>query len=141
MSWPVLALLSALFASLVAIFGKLGMKDVDALSATTVRSVIMTVALVCVFIFQFSQSKNNAIASFSIDVWKFVILSGLAGAASWLCYFQALKMAEASKVATLDRMSLLLTFLFAVIFLGEKLTWKLGLGAIMLIAGSFIVCL
>ncbi len=140
MTWPVLALLSALFASLVAIFGKLGMKDVDALSATTVRSVIMSVALIGVFIFQFSHGKN-AISTFSFDVWKFVILSGLAGAASWICYFQALKMADASKVATLDRMSLLMTFLFAIIFLGEKLTWKLGVGAIMLIAGSFIICL
>lgn len=140
MTWPVLALLSALFASLVAIFGKLGMKDVDALSATTVRSVIMSVALIGVFIFQFSHGKN-AISTFSFDVWKFVILSGLAGAASWICYFQALKMADASKVATLDRMSLLMTFLFAIIFLGEKLTWKLAVGAIMLIAGSFIICL
>lgn len=140
MTWPVLALLSALFASLVAIFGKLGMKDVDALSATTIRSVIMSVALICVFIFQFSQGKSH-ISTFSVDVWKFVVLSGLAGAASWICYFQALKIADASKVATLDRMSLLMTFLFAVIFLGEKLTWKLAAGAVLMIAGSFIVCL
>lgn len=141
MTWPVLALLSALFASLVAIFGKLGMKEVDALSATTIRSIIMSVALVCVFVFQFSQGKSHSFTSFNVDVWKFVVLSGLAGAASWICYFQALKIADASKVATLDRMSLLMTFLFAVIFLGEKLTWKLAAGAVLMIAGSFIVCL
>lgn len=141
MNWAVMGLLSALFASLVAIFGKLGMKSVDSLTATTIRSIVMTIALLIVFGVQFWHNKTNNLTTFNFDTWKFVVLSGLCGAASWLCYFQALKLADATKVATLDRLSLVLTFIFAIIFLGEKFTWKLALGAGLLVAGSLVICL
>ncbi len=141
MNWAVMGLLSALFASLVAIFGKLGMKSIDSVTATTIRSIVMTAALLIVFGVQFWHNKTNNLTNFNFDTWKFVILSGLAGAASWLCYFQALKLADATKVATLDRLSLVLTFIFAIVFLGEKLTWKLALGAGLLAAGSLVICL
>lgn len=141
MNWVVLGLLSAFFASLVSIFGKLGMKSVDSITATTIRSIVMSVVLLLVFATQAWHSKTNGLSTFNIDTWKFVLLSGLAGAASWLCYFQALKLADASKVVSLDRLSLLMTFILAIIFLGEKLTWKLALGGALLLAGTLIVCL
>jgi len=141
MNWAILGLLSAVFASLVAIFGKLGMKSVDSVTATTIRSLVMSGGLLIVFAMQVWQNKTNGLSTFNFDTWKFVVLSGLAGAASWLCYFQALKLADATKVATLDRLSIVFTFIFALIFLGEKLTWKLALGAGLLVAGSLVICL
>ncbi|MDX2107735.1 MAG: EamA family transporter [Candidatus Melainabacteria bacterium] len=141
MNWIVLGLLSAFFASLVSIFGKIGMKSVDSITATTIRVIVMSVILLLVFATQAWQSKTNGLSAFNIDTWKFVLFSGLAGAASWLCYFQALKLADASKVASLDRLSLHMTFILAIIFLGEKLTWKLALGGALLLAGTLIVCL
>ncbi len=141
MNWVTLGLLSALFASLVSIFGKLGMKTVDSLTATTIRSLVMSFVLLLAFATQAWHSKTNGLSAFNIDTWKFVLLSGIAGAASWLCYFQALKIADASKVATLDRLSLFITFILAIIFLGEKLTWKLALGGALLLAGTLLVCL
>lgn len=141
MNWVTLGLLSALFASLVSIFGKLGMKTVDSLTGTTIRSLVMSFVLLLAFATQAWHSKTNGLSAFNIDTWKFVLLSGIAGAASWLCYFQALKIADASKVATLDRLSLFITFILAIIFLGEKLTWKLALGGALLLAGTLLVCL
>lgn len=101
----------------------------------------MSLMMLLVFATQVWHSKTNGISAFNFETWKFVLLSGLAGAASWLCYFQALKLADASKVATLDRLSLLFTFVLAIVFLGEKLTWKLALGAGLLLAGTLVVCL
>jgi len=141
LNWVALGLLSALFASLVSIFGKLGMKTVDSLTATTIRSLVMSFVLLLAFAAQAWHSKTNGLAAFNLDTWKFVLLSGIAGAASWLCFFQALKIADASKVATLDRLSLFMTMILAIIFLGEKLTWKLALGAVLLLAGTLLVCL
>lgn len=101
----------------------------------------MSFVLLLAFATQAWHSKTNGLSAFNIDTWKFVLLSGIAGAASWLCYFQALKIADASKVATLDRLSLFITFILAIIFLGEKLTWKLALGGALLLAGTLLVCL
>jgi transporter family protein len=138
MNWLQLALLSALFAGLVAIFGKIGMKDIDSVLATTARSSVMFAALL---ILAMSQGKMAQLTKFSWQAWAFIILSGLAGAASWLCYFQALKVGQASKVAPIDRLSTLVTIVLAAIFLGESVSWKVAAGALLVAAGGILVAL
>ena len=138
MNWLQLALLSASFAGLVAIFGKLGMKDVDAATATTARALVMLCALA---LLTAAQGKLEQLTRFSMQAWLYIGLAGLAGAASWLCYFQALKVGQASRVAPVDRLSTVITIALSVIFLGETITWKLGLGALLIIGGSILVAL
>jgi transporter family protein len=115
----VLGLLSALFASLVAIFGKLGLQSVDATAATAARSVVMMAVLVAATLV---SGRLGALQSASGFAWTMILLSGLAGAASWLCYFVALQLGQAAGVAGLDRLSLVFTVLLAGLILGEPLT-------------------
>lgn len=138
MNWLPLALLSALFAGLVAIFGKIGMKNIDSVLATTARSAVMFGAL---FILVFVQGKVTQLTKFSWQAWAFIALSGLAGAASWLCYFQALKVGPASRVGPVDKLSTLITIVLAAIFLGESIGWKVAAGAILIAAGGILVAL
>jgi transporter family protein len=134
--WLIYALLSAVFAGLVAIFGKLGVRDVDSTLATSVRAVIMALGLSLVVAVRgnFSEIKN-------IDAkgWLFITLAGAAGAASWLCYFRALQLGDAVQVAPIDKLSLVVTILLAALFLGENLTWSIGLGALLILIGSLLV--
>jgi transporter family protein len=125
-SWIIFALLSAFFAALVAIFGKLGIKNVDTTLATTVRSVIMAGFLV---ITSLMLGKVNLLGTIDKKALTFIALSGVAGALSWLAYFFALKQGPAAPVAALDRLSVIFVLFFAALFLGEQLTWKTGLGA------------
>jgi transporter family protein len=134
--WLIYALLSAVFAGLVAIFGKLGVRDVDSTLATTVRSIIMALGLSLLVAVRgnFSEIKN-------IDAkgWLFIVLAGGAGAASWLCYFRALQLGDAVQVAPIDKLSVVVTILLAALFLGENLTWGIGLGALLVLIGSLLV--
>jgi transporter family protein len=134
--WLIYALLSAVFAGLVGIFGKLGVRDVDSTLATTVRSIIMALGLSLVVAVRgnFAEIKN-------IDAkgWLFIVLAGVAGAASWLCYFRALQLGDAVQVAPIDKLSLVITILLAALFLGESLTWNIGLGALLVLIGSLLV--
>lgn len=136
MNWIVLAVGSALFAGLVPIFGKAGLKAVDPTVATTARCLVMTAMLVAVLLF---QGKPDAVLKLSGRDWLPVILSGLCGAASWLCYFAALKVGDAGRVAAIDKASLVVTVALAAIFLSEALTWKVALGAVLICAGAYIV--
>src|ERR1700754_2550639 len=108
--WLVYALLSAFFAGLVAIFGKLGVRDVDSTLATTVRAIIMALGLSLLVAVRgnFGEVKN-------IDAkgWLFIVLAGAAGAASWLCYFRALQLGNAVQVAPIDKLSIVITILLA----------------------------
>lgn len=125
-SWIFFALLSAFFAALVAIFGKLGIKNIDTTLATTVRSVIMAGFLV---ITSLTLGKANLLGTIDKKALIFIALSGVAGALSWIAYFIALKQGPATPVAALDRLSVVFVLFFAALFLGEQLTWKTGLGA------------
>ncbi len=138
--WLFYAFLSAFFAALVAIFAKLGLKDIDATLATTVRSIIMAVFLVSVA-FALKKFDGFTISSFSGREWTLIILAGVAGAMSWLFYFSALKSGIATSVVAIDKLSIVFVVILAVFFLGETLTWKVGLGAIVMTFGAILMTL
>lgn len=143
MNWLIYALLSALFAGLVAIFGKVGVRDVDSTLATMVRSVIMAltlIAIVSIKAFSGSESINfENLRIISGRTWLFIALAGISGAVSWLFYFRALQLGDASRIAPIDRLSVLFVIIFGVLFLGEKLTWSVALGGLLVLAGSIII--
>ncbi len=136
MNWLGYALLSALFAGLVAIFGKIGVRDIDSTLATAARSVIMALALVTLVL---ARSNTITLREISSRAWLFITLAGLAGAASWLCYFRALQLGDASRVAPIDRMSVLVVVVIATLFLGEKLTAGVAFGALLVFVGSIFI--
>ncbi|MBP9760495.1 MAG: EamA family transporter [Candidatus Pacebacteria bacterium] len=135
-TWMIFALLSAVFAALVGIFGKVGLKDLDTTLATAVRAVIMAGFLVLMAL---SLGKWDIIASIQGKPLLFIALSGIAGALSWLAYFAALKLGPASGVAALDRLSVVFVLIFAVAFLAETLTWKNALGAVLITGGALLM--
>lgn len=135
-AWILFALLSAAFAALVAIFGKIGISGLDSTLATTVRAVIMAIFLVVVSLL---LGKAKLLDTISSRALLFIIFSGVAGAVSWLFYFLALKFGPASGVAALDRLSVVFVLVLAILFLGESLTWKSGIGAAMLTAGAVLM--
>lgn len=140
MNWFVLALLAAIFAALTAIFGKVGVEKIDPNFATIVRSIIMVVFLLGV---GFATGKLAPSFWQTLDkkAFLFIVLSGLAGATSWLFYFAALKVGLASKVAPIDRLSIVFVLLFAAIFLGEKLSLASIIGILLMTAGAVLLAL
>ncbi len=138
--WLFYAFLSAFFAALVAIFAKLGLKDIDSTLATTVRSIIMAVFLITVA-FALKKFDGFTISSFSGREWMLITLAGVAGALSWLFYFSALKSGTASSVVAIDKLSIVFVVILAVFFLGETLTWKVGIGAIVMTLGAILMTL
>lgn len=136
--WMLYALGSAVFAALVAIFAKLGLKGVDSSLATSVRAIIMAVFL---FTVTLSIGKWNgfSLQSFSSKDWLLIFLSGIAGALSWLLYFFALKIGPASAVAAIDRLSIVFVVVLATVFLSEAFTWKVGLGAALVALGAMLI--
>lgn len=137
-SWIFFAILSAVAAALVAVFGKIGIAKVDTTLATTVRAVVMAFVLLVTAL---SLGKWSLLPSIGKKAMLFIILSGLAGAASWLFYFVALRKGPASAVAALDRLSVVFVLVLAVFFLGEHLTWKNGLGALLITGGAVLMTL
>lgn len=135
-TWIIFALLSALAAGAVAVFGKVGIKDLDSTLATTVRAVIMAVFLLAVSL---SLGKLKLFSTIDSKAFTFIALSGIAGAISWLFYFLALKFGPASGVAALDRLSVVFVLVLAVLFLGESLTWRSGIGAVLLTIGAILM--
>jgi len=138
--WLIFGLLSALFASLVAIFGKIGLKNLDTNVATAIRAVIMALFLVLVIIFQGRLNKIGEILA-SKKAILFIVLSGVAGALSWLFYFLALKNGKVQQVAPIDRLSVVFAIVLAAIFLGEKISFYTGLGFLLIAIGSIFVAL
>lgn len=133
-SWLFWALLSATFAALTAIFAKVGIEHIDSDLATFIRTVVILVTLGLIL---FARGTFTSVEPISARTWAFLILSGLATGASWLCYFRALKLGDAAQVAPIDKLSVVLVAIFAVIFLGEDLSplkWTgialIGLGAV-----------
>ncbi len=136
MNWIFLALLGAVFAALVAILGKVGLQGLDTTLATTVRAVIMAVFLVLVSL---GLGKIELGALPHGRPLLFIILSGIAGALSWLAMFSALKLGPAPGVSALDRTSVVFVLIFSILFLGTQFTWKAALGAGMIAAGAMLM--
>ena len=134
--WFFWALLSAAFAALTAIFAKIGLEGVDSDLATLIRTVVILIVLAG---FVYFAGKFSNPLELHPKTWIFLVLSGLATGASWVCYFRALKMGDASKVAPVDKLSLLLVAIFAVLFLGERPTTREWLGILLVGAGAIIL--
>ncbi|MDQ0477189.1 EamA family transporter [Chryseobacterium gotjawalense] len=134
--WWIYALLSALFAAATAIFAKVGVENVNSNLATAIRTVVV---LIMIWMIVFFRNEYKALGELSSRNWIFLIISGFATGFSWIFYFKALQMGEVSKVAGIDKLSLALTIIFAIIFLGETLTWKTAVGASLIIAGTLFL--
>ena len=136
--WFVLALLSAVFAALTSILAKIGIEGVNSNLATAIRTVVVVLmAWGMVFI----TNAQKGIMQITTKSWIFLVLSGLATGASWLCYYKALQVGEASKVVPIDKLSVVITLALAFIFLGEQFTIKSLLGCILIGAGTLIMVL
>lgn len=136
--WLFFAILSAVFAAATAILAKVGIEDVDSNLATAIRTVVV---LLMAWGMVFITHAGAGIGAISTKSWLFLILSGVATGASWLCYFYAIKIGDVSKVVPIDKCSLVLTILFAALFLGESFTWKTLLGCLLLLAGTMVMVL
>lgn len=134
--WFILALLSAIFAALTSILAKVGIEGVNSNLATAVRTgVVLLMAWGMVFI----TNTQNGIFEIERKSWIFLILSGLATGASWLCYYKALQIGEASKVVPVDKLSVVITLILAFVFLHEKVTPKSILGCVLIAAGTLLM--
>ena len=136
--WVVFALLSAVFAALTSILAKIGIDGVNSNLATAIRTVVV---VIMAWGMVFLTNTQGGIADISKRSWLFLILSGLATGASWLCYYRALQMGEASKVVPIDKLSVVFTILLAFIFLHEEFTIKSLMGCIFIGAGTLIMVL
>ena len=136
--WFVLALLSAVFAALTSILAKVGIDGVNSNLATAIRTMVV---LVMAWGMVFLTNTQSGITEISRKSWLFLILSGLATGASWLCYYRALQLGDASKVVPVDKLSVVITLILAFVFLQEKFTWKSGVGALLITAGTLIMVL
>lgn len=134
--WWTYALLSAFFASLTAIFSKLGVANINSNLATGIRTVVILVMIWCIVL---ARGEAKAIGAISRHGLLFLVLSGLATGLSWLCYFKALQLGNVSQVAPIDKLSVALTILLAALFLGESLTLKTAWGAGLIIAGTLVL--
>jgi transporter family protein len=138
--WLLYAFLSALFAALVAIFGKLGLKGIDSTLATTIRSIIMAGFLIITSLF-LHKFNGFTLKSIGSKDWILIALSGVAGALSWLAYFFALKIGLTTKVVAIDRMSIILVVILSALFLGETFGWKTAIGAVLMVGGAILISL
>jgi len=136
--WFVLALLSAIFAALTSILAKIGIEGVNSNLATAIRTVVV-VAMAWGMVFL--TSAQNGITEISNKSWLFLILSGLATGASWLCYYKALQIGEASKVVPVDKLSVVITVLLAFVFLHETVTMKSLAGCLLIGIGTLVMIL
>jgi len=135
--WWIYALLSAAFAALTAIFAKVGIKGVDTDLATAIRTVVILILAWGIVLFK----GNSSMASLNKTNWIFLILSGCATGLSWIFYFRALQLGKVEQVTPIDKLSVPLAIILAAIFLGEKLTIKDSIGALLIIAGTFVLIL
>lgn len=134
--WKFYAVLSAVFAALTAIFAKIGVKNVDSNLATAVRTcVIMFITWGIVF----ASHGISGVKELTKTNWTFLILSGIATGLSWLFYFKALQEGEASKVAQIDKLSVVFTMILSFIILKESISWRVALGGILIAGGSLII--
>ncbi|MBS7356458.1 MAG: EamA family transporter [Eubacteriales bacterium] len=136
--WFILALLSAIFAALTSILAKVGIDGVNSNLATAIRTVVV---VIMAWGMVFLTNAQNGIPEISKKSWLFLILSGLATGASWLCYYKALQIGEASKVVPIDKLSVVITLILAFVFLHEKFTIKSLIGCVLIGAGTLVMVL
>jgi len=138
--WLIFALLSAISAAAVAIFGKIGLQGIEPNTATAIRAIVMALFLVTFVLIQDRFSNLSSILSNHKAVF-YIILGGIAGALSWLFYFIALKLGKVQQVAPIDRLSVVFAIILAFLFLGEKITWKVGIGAALVTVGAVLIAI
>ena len=136
--WLVLALLSAVFAALTSILAKVGIEGVNSNLATAIRTVVV---VVMAWGMVFLTNAQSGISDIGKKSWVFLILSGLATGASWLCYYRALQVGEASKVVPIDKLSVVITLILAFVFLHEEFTVKSLIGCVLIGAGTLVMVL
>ncbi len=136
--WLLFAVLSAVFAALTSILSKIGIDGVNSNLATAIRTVVVVgMAWLMVFV----SHAQSGLSDISKRSWIFLILSGLATGFSWLCYYKALQLGDASKVVPVDKMSVVLTLILAFVFLHEQFTWKSIVGCVLISAGTLFMVL
>ena len=136
--WVIYALLSAIFAALVSILAKKGLEGINSNLATAIRTFVVLIAAWGIV---FLTGKHKEITNLTSKNWRFLIYSGLASGASWLFYFRALQLGEASKVAPIDKLSVVFTMVLAFIFLGEQVSAKAIIGGLLIAAGTLVLVL
>lgn len=136
--WAIMALLSAVFAALTSILAKVGIEGVNSNLATAIRTIVV---VVMAWGMVFLTNTQGGISAISRKSWIFLILSGLATGASWLCYYRALQLGDASKVVPIDKLSVVITLILAFVFLHEDFTAKSAIGAILITAGTLVMVL
>src|ERR1700730_18308254 len=135
MNWFIWSLLSAFFAGLTAVLAKVGVENVDSNLATAIRTVVILVfAWFVVFL-----TNTQSISAIGRRTWIFLILSGIATGLSWLCYFRALQLGEASQVAPVDKLSVVVAIVLAAIFLRERVTWHHWVGGLLIFTGAVVL--
>jgi transporter family protein len=134
--WLIFAILSAVFAALTSILAKVGIDGVNSNLATAIRTVVV---VVMAWGMVFLTNAQNGLSDISRKSWLFLILSGLATGASWLCYYKALQMGDASKVVPIDKMSVVITLVLAFVFLHEEFTAKSLIGCILIAVGTLVM--
>jgi bacterial/archaeal transporter family protein len=136
--WQFWAVLSAVFAALTAIFAKIGIENINSDFATFIRTIVI---LGCLAAFLAATDQFQSPGAISGRTYLFLVLSGLATGASWVCYFRALKLGNAAQVAPIDKLSVVLVAIFAVVFLGERPSWPNWLGIGLIAAGAVLIAL
>jgi transporter family protein len=136
--WWIYALLSALFAAITAILAKIGIKGIDSDLATAVRTVVIIILAWSIVLYKHALP---GLANLTKQNWTFLILSGIATGLSWIFYFKALQIGKVSQVAPIDKASLAISIILAVVFLGEELTIKSAIGALLIVGGTFVLIL
>ncbi len=134
--WLLYAILSAVFAALTSILAKIGIENVNSTLATGIRTLVV---LVMAWVMVWISGAQSGIANISRKSWVFIVLSGLATGASWLCYYKALQIGEASKVVPIDKLSVVLTLILAFVFLHEQFTWKSAVGSALITTGTLFM--
>ena len=134
--WAVYAVLSSVFAALTSILAKVGIDGVNSTLATAIRTLVVVVMS---WGMVFLTNAQGGIAEISRKSWLFLILSGLATGASWLCYYRALQLGPVSKVAPIDKLSVALAIVLGVVFLGESLSWPVAIGGGLIVLGSIVM--
>lgn len=134
--WWIYALLAALFAALTAIFAKVGVANVNSNLATGIRTIVI---LIMIWLIIFSRGEAKGLETLSRHNIIFLVISGVATGLSWIFYFKALQLGDVTQVAMLDKLSIVLTILLAAIFLGETITLRTGLAALLIVAGTILL--
>jgi transporter family protein len=138
LDWRAFAIGSAFFAALTAIFGKVGVAEINSDVATFLRTVVILSVTALIICMRHEWQRPGSLSPKGV---LFLVLSGIATGLSWLCYYRALQTGPASRVAPIDKLSVVLVVLFAALFLGERLTWKVGAGGLLITAGAILMAI